>query len=109
MAQSSDLERLLQRRRLLIAESDRLRRDVAEGFVNLEAATAWMEKAYAILQGLRSWWPLAAGAAGLFLGTAKGGVLGKVGKIWSLWRLVRRVVSVGGQYLLAAGSAHKPD
>jgi len=99
MAQPGELERVFDRKRKLMAESDRLRREMAGEFANLERTAGWVDKGYSLIQSLRSWWPLAAAAAGLMLGRTRGGLLKKLGKAWSLWKLVRKATSIWRQFV----------
>lgn len=98
MAQSWELAPLRARRQALAAQSDHLRQQVAVELSNLETTASWVDKGLAVTQSLRSWWPVAAAALGLFLGRAGGKSLGKLGKLWSLWRIIRQAVAIWRQY-----------
>jgi hypothetical protein len=103
MAQPGELERVAERRRILVAESDLLRSQIAAEVAALENAAGWVDRSYSLLQNLRSWWPLAAAAAGLMLGRSRGGLLKKIGKVWSLWKLVKKATSIWRQFHSATG------
>lgn len=98
MAHPGELERVFERRRRLMAESDRLRREIAGEFANLENAVGWIDRGYSLIRSFRAWWPLAAAAAGLMLGRTRGGLLKKLGKAWSLWKLARKATSLWQQF-----------
>jgi hypothetical protein len=90
MAQPAELAQVLERRQVLLAESARLRQQAFDQVSNLQRACSWVDTGYAVLRSLRSWWPVAAGAAGLFIGRGQGGFLKKTAKLWSFWRLARQ-------------------
>lgn len=91
MAQPSELERLLEQRRLLVARSGELRVQMAQDFARLHRAAGWIERAYALARKGRAFWPILAGLAGLLLVRTGGGWLGRAGKLLSWWRLVRKI------------------
>jgi len=96
LAQPSELEQLEARRRLLVAESDQHRRQIARELEQLRPVALWAEKGYSLAQSLRTWWPAVAFASGFFL-TRKGVVrkrgflLRMVGKAWSGWQIGKRL------------------
>ena len=90
MAELSEIEKLAERRRQLVADSERNRRDVARELRNLGAITAWAERGYSIAQSVRAWWPVAGVVAG-FLITRKGGSFFRaLAKGWSWWQVAKR-------------------
>lgn len=99
MAEPKELARISERRRALLAESDNLRQQVAMELNELERAAAWVEKGYSVAASLRTWWPVAAAGAGVFLGMGRGGLLAKLGKVWSLWRIARKGLGLWRQYV----------
>jgi len=98
MAQSWELAQIDERRQKLIAEGDRLRRQIDTELACLETAAYWVEKGFSLVQSLRSWWPVAAAGLGLFLGRKGGRSLKRLGKLWSLWRVFRQAMSLWRQY-----------
>ena len=100
MAQLSEIERLAQRRRLLLAESERYRQQIAGHLDNLRPAAAWAERGYSLVRSLCSSWPLLAAAAGFLIARKRhpsrkrGFLLRTLGKAWSLWRLAKTLASL---------------
>jgi hypothetical protein len=91
VAQSRELARLAERRRLLVAESARLRRQMAEDLAGLRSATVWVERGYAVVQSGRTLWPLLAGVAGLLVARKKRGWIHTARRLWSWWRLGKQL------------------
>ena len=92
MAELSEIEKLAERKRRLIAESDRNRHEIARELRNLGTVTAWAEKGYSAAQSIRAWWPVAGVIAG-FLITKRGGsrsLLRVIAKGWSWWQIAKR-------------------
>jgi hypothetical protein len=85
---------LIERRRLLVAESAQLRHQLAAEIANLSSATVWVERGYATVRTLRSVWPWLAAGAGFFVARKKTGWLGTAGKLWSVWRVARKAASL---------------
>ena len=98
MANPAELTQLLARRQVLLEESARLREQLFEDVCNLQRACSWVDRGYSVFFSVRSWWPVLAGAAGLFIGTRRGGFIGKIGKVWSLWRLARKGFTMWQEY-----------
>jgi hypothetical protein len=107
MAQLSQIAQLEERQRLLVAESDQLRQQMASELAELSTAATWVESGYSLVQSLRSLWPVLAGAAGLFVARKRGGWLQTLGKAWSLWGLAKRVAVLWRRYSAAAPSAEE--
>ena len=83
-----------ERRRLLLAESARLRRQLATDFAGLKTTAQRAERVVSVALSLRALWPVIAGLAGLWLGRRRqGGLLQKVGKLWSWWNVGKKVMS----------------
>jgi YqjK-like protein len=102
VARSSEIERLEDRRRLLLAESGRLRRQLGTEIGHLQAATRWLQNSYTLLQSVRPYWPLVVAAAG-FLFTRKGrGPLNALDRIWSVWKIAKRLIRVFREYSTAS-------
>ncbi len=78
---------------MLLAESESLRWQMEARVSDLQTSLAWMDTGYSLWKSFRSWWPLAAAAAGLALGRGGGGLVSKLGKAWSFWRLVKKVIA----------------
>jgi hypothetical protein len=91
---SSEIERLAERRRLLVRRSDELRGHISYEVANLKPAVAWFERGYLLTQSIRSFWPIVAGAVAFFFTRKKSSWIRKIGKLWSWWRLVRSVTGV---------------
>src|SRR5262245_56220928 len=98
MAQPAELVPILERRQALLDESARLRHQVFGELSELQRAYSWVDTGYSLFFSLRSWWPVAAGALGLFIGSKRGGFLRKLGKVWSLWRVAKQGLQLWGQY-----------
>ena len=67
-----------------------MRRQTAEDAAALERSLTWIERGYALVQGSRAIWPIAAALVGLLLARSGGSWLGKAGKLFSWWRLARK-------------------
>ncbi len=91
MAQAWELEQLAERRRVLVAESDRLRYQAAHDWAGLETPAAWLQRGYRLVQSGRALWPWVAGLAGLLLVRKSTGSLGTARKLWSYWRVCRKI------------------
>jgi hypothetical protein len=107
MAHVSEIAALEERRRGLIADSDRLREQVAAEVAHLHTTALWFDRGYAWAQLARHVWPLLAGAAGLFAARKSRGVLGTLTRILSWWRLGRRLVDLWGLLSAAASPPGK--
>ena len=91
MSQSSELARLEERKRWLIAESDQYRQEIADALDNIRATTAWVQRGYSVMGMVRTYWPLVASLAGFLFVRKRLSWVRKLGKAWSLWRLGRRL------------------
>jgi len=92
VAQPSEIAQLAERRRLLVAESARLRLCIDAELANLVPTLNWVERGLSIARGTRTYWPLIAGAAGFLATRKKGGWVRSLGKLWSVWRLARKLM-----------------
>lgn len=94
MVQHSGLAGIEAQRRLLLAESDRLREEIAAEAATFKHPLELAGKGWSIFERVRPFWPLVAVAAG-FAVTRKGsGLLGILGRITSWVQLGRKVVSL---------------
>jgi hypothetical protein len=89
LAQGTELERLAERRRVLVEESARLRQELAEHIASLKSPAAWVQRGLTLARAGGILWPVAAGVAGLMLTRRRGGWLGRLGGVWSLWQSLR--------------------
>jgi hypothetical protein len=108
VAQLSEIAALEEHRRRLIAESDRLRQQVAGELARLHTAAAWLDRGHALVQSTRYLWPFIAGAAGFFVTRKRRGVLGTVTRILSWWRLGKRLVGLWGLLSAQSPACDKP-
>jgi hypothetical protein len=90
LAEFSEIERLAERRRQLIAESDRCRQEIARELKSLGAVTAWAEKGYSVARSVRAWWPVLGVAAGFLITRRKGSLFRALAKGWSWWQIGKR-------------------
>ena len=98
MARFSEIELLANRRRLLLAESDRLRRQLGAEIDQLQAATDWIKTGYSLLQFVRSYWPLVVAGAGFLLTRQRRSPLSVLERIGSVWRIAERLFHLWQQY-----------
>ncbi len=91
MAQASELERLAERRRLLVAQSDALRRQLVENIAGLQRSAAWIDRGYELIRTGRAIWPILAALAGLLLARGRGGWFAKAGKLVTSWRMIKKL------------------
>ena len=94
MADEPQIASLEERRHLLLAESTRLRQQLAEDLSGIQNNVQRAERVVSIALAARALWPVAAGVTGLWLGRKKGGVFRTAGKLWSLWRAGRKLISI---------------
>jgi hypothetical protein len=100
LAQLSEIERLAERRRLLLAESERYRQAIAAQVKNLGPTAVWLDRGYSLARSLRSSWPLLAAAAGFLLARkrrserAGRSLLHLLRRIWAWWRRYQTVTSL---------------
>ena len=106
MAGPAEIERLEERRRLLVHESDRLRRQLAADAAGLQAAAAWVDTGYSVFQSVRGYWPLFAAGAGFFVARKRGGLLRSLGKLWTVWKVARRLVPLWRSVSAEKGRHH---
>ncbi len=90
MARPSEIEQLERRRLLLLAESEYLRRRFAGDLDRFQAAAAWLDTGFSVVQSLRAYWPLFAAGAGFLATRKRRGWLRSLGKLWTLWKVARR-------------------
>jgi hypothetical protein len=93
LAESGQLAEIEERRRRLVAESSRLRGELAIEVGNVCASLTWVARVYEIMRSLRSVWPVAATVAG-FVVVRKGGWFRSLGKLWSLWRAGQQALTL---------------
>ncbi|MDE3067618.1 MAG: hypothetical protein KGJ60_08710 [Verrucomicrobiota bacterium] len=86
MFQFAPLEQLEERKRLLVAESERHRRALMEQLQNLESAAAWVERGLGLARSLRGWWPVLAPVAGFLFARRRRRLLDL---LWRCWRWLR--------------------
>jgi len=94
VAQPSQLAQLAERKRLLIARSAELRRDVALDLARLHSSTVWVDTGMAVLRSGKALWPLFVGTAGMFVGGNRQGWLGKAIKFASWIGLGKKVAGL---------------
>ena len=94
MAESGQLAEIEERRRRLVAESERLRGELAIEAANLCASLTWVARGYEIVRSLRSVWPVAATVAGFVVARKGSGWFRSLGKFWSLWRAGQRALTL---------------
>jgi len=88
---------LEERRRRLIAESNRLRGQFGTEIGQLQAATSWVKTGYSLLQSVRAYWPLIVAGTGFLMTRKRGSLLSSLGKIWSVWKMAQKVMHVWQQ------------
>jgi hypothetical protein len=98
LAELGEIGQLAARRRLLVAESDCLRHQIATDLANLQPAVAWVERGYSVFQSVRSFWPLLAVLLGFLVTRKKGPWLRSLGKAWTYSRLIKKVVNLWQSY-----------
>ena len=94
MAQPTELTRLAEQRRLLAAQSEALRRQLAEDFSELQNSTAWIDRVYTLARAGRALWPILAGVLGVLVARRGGGVLRKASKLLAWWRVLNKVTGL---------------
>lgn len=102
MARLSEIELLADRRRLLLAESERLRRQLGTEIGQLQAATGWIESGYSLLKSVRPYWPLVVAGAGFLLTRKRGRPLSSLDRIWSVWRIAKKAIHFWQQFSTGA-------
>ncbi len=104
MARPSEIETVQERRRILLAESEQLRQQLAADAARLQAAAAWVDTGYSLAQSLRTYWPLFAAAAGFVIARRRGGWMRSLGKLWSVWKVARKLKPVWHLFSAARNS-----
>lgn len=94
MAQPSEIEQLAERRRLLVAESGRLRSQVDAELAHLAPVLNRVDKGLLVAHALRSYWPFIAAAAGFLFARKKGSWFRSLPKLLSVWRLARKLTGL---------------
>jgi hypothetical protein len=89
MAPRAVIESLAQRREQLLAESDRLRQQVAEDITRLEPLFGWADRGYSVARSVITAWPLVAVAAGFLIARKRRGSVSTLTRILSWWKLAR--------------------
>jgi len=109
LAHQSQIERLEERRRLLLARSEYHRQQLAAEIENLQPTAVWIERGYVAMKKIRTVWPLVATAAGFLLARkgravvkTGGTLLGKAGKILAWWRIGKKLTGLWRSYSMAA-------
>ncbi len=97
MAEVSEIGRLAERRRQLVEESERYRRELAGAVEDLRSAAVWVDAGYALARSIGAYVPVITGVAGLFGRRRKRSFFGLLGKAWGLWRLGKKVVGLWAQ------------
>ena len=97
MAETAQVKELEERRRLLLAESEALRRQIAGDLANLRPTAAWVETGYIAFRSLRTLSPLVALAGGFFVARKGTGLFQVIRKLWSGWRLGRKLPALWRQ------------
>lgn len=98
MPRPTEIAHLTERRRILVMESGRLRDQLALNAASVAGAIQWTERAFGLVQSLRSMWPLLAVGAGFVFSQKRGGWLGSFGRVWSYWRMARKAFHVWRQF-----------
>jgi hypothetical protein len=94
MAQRPQIETLAERRQRLMADSDRLRREIAEDLTHLQPLCGWVDRGYSMTRSVLTVWPIVAGAAH-FLGAKKRrGRVGTITRVLSSYRVGRKAYGV---------------
>jgi hypothetical protein len=92
--QPTEIAQIMERRRLLVAESGRLRDRLAGDVTNLASTMEWAERGYSAIHSLRSVWPMVLVGAGFLFSQKRGGWLGSLGRIWSFWKIARKAFTI---------------
>lgn len=97
MAELSEIDKLAERRRQLLAESERNRQTMARELRNLGGVVAWGEKGYSVARTLQGWWPVVGLVGGLLVTRGRGGLFRLIAKGWSWWQIGRRIAPMWRQ------------
>jgi hypothetical protein len=98
LGQLSEIERLQARRRELVAESQRLRQQIAGELENLRPVAVWANRGYRVFETLWAAWPLVGGAATFALGRKRHAFLRKAAKAWTWFRLGKKAADLWQRY-----------
>jgi hypothetical protein len=98
VARLSEIKLLENRRRQLLAESERLRHQLRAEIGQLQATTGWLKVGFSLLQSARSYWPLVVAGTGFLLTRKRSGPLSLFDKIWSVWRIAKKLINFWQQY-----------
>lgn len=95
MAELTEIDRIIERRRQLLAESARLRGELAGDVAALSSTIAWIERGYVWGRSLRVLWPVFAAGAGFWL-TRRRPRHGRsiISRVWGWWQLVSKAASL---------------
>ena len=90
MAQRPQIKSLAERRLQLIADSDRLRQQMAEDFTRLEPLCGWVDRGYSMARSALTAWPILAGAARFLGAKQRRGRVSTITRVLSWYRIGRR-------------------
>ena len=90
MARLSEIELLEVRRQRLLAESERLRRQLDTEIGQLHATTGWLKSGFSFFQSARPYWPLVVAGAGFLLTKKRSATLSTLDRIWSVWGIAKK-------------------
>lgn len=109
MANQSEIERLAERKRLLLARSEQHRQQMSAEIENLQTTALWVERGCGAMKKIRTVWPLIATAGGFLMARkgravvkTGGSILGKVGKVLTWWRIGKKLTGLWRSYSMAA-------
>jgi len=94
LAELPEIDKLAERRRQLLAESERHRQEMARELTNLGGVVAWGEKGYAVARTIQGWWPMLGVLGGFLITRKKGSFFKLIAKGWSWWQIGRRVAPI---------------
>jgi len=83
LAQTSQLNQLAERRRVLVARSNELRQECGSDFAKLRSTGTWFERGILALRSGRAVWPMVTGLAGLVGGGTRHGWISKAVRVVS--------------------------
>ena len=92
MDKPTEIGNLKERRRLILAESERLRCQLGTEIGQFRAATVWIKTDCSLLQSVRVCWPLVVAGAGFLIARKRGGLLRSLVRIWSVWDMAKKLV-----------------
>jgi len=91
LAELSEIERLAERRRLLVSESGRCREQLAAEIRHLNGVVSWAERGYSLARALRTAWPIAGLLGGFLITSKKGFLFRAAAKGLSVWQIGKRL------------------